>query len=210
MPGRGTWKLLGKRRDVGSTVKFCNSFVWCMSLCGTSRHVAWLSYTFASGRSRPRANIRNLSFITRFRPRALKIAVMHIAGRNPHIPQRMRDSSRASPCQPGSLGSDAVRQLATSKQTRHVSLSTQSGGTGKSNFREHSFSARRSLTLGSSYKSILKKIVWPSTSNAPKSCSSGMQDPQFVPARLCAAGRTPCRKSVVQERPKPRLGGRPQ
>jgi transposase-like protein len=55
----------------------------------------------------------------------------HIVGRDPRLPEGWNVPSRASPYESGSLGSDTVGQLAVSKQTRHVSLRTQSGGTGK-------------------------------------------------------------------------------
>ncbi len=55
----------------------------------------------------------------------------HIAGRDPRLPEGWNVPSRARPYEPGSLGSGTVGQPAVSKQTRHVSLSTQSGGTGK-------------------------------------------------------------------------------
>jgi hypothetical protein len=55
----------------------------------------------------------------------------HIAGRDPRLPEGWKVPSRASPYEPGSLGSGAAEQSAASKQTRHVSLRTQSGGTGE-------------------------------------------------------------------------------
>src|SRR5439155_2547549 len=55
----------------------------------------------------------------------------HIAGRDPRLPEGCNVPSRAKPYEPGSLGSGAAGQLAVSKQTRHVSLRTQSGGTGQ-------------------------------------------------------------------------------
>jgi len=55
----------------------------------------------------------------------------HIAGRDPRLPEGCKVSSRAKPYEPGSLGSGTVGQPAVSKQTRHVSLRTQSGGTGQ-------------------------------------------------------------------------------
>ena len=45
---------------------------------------------------------------------------VHIAGRNPRIPEGWKVPSRARPCEPGSLGSGMARRLAMSKQTRHV------------------------------------------------------------------------------------------
>ena len=56
---------------------------------------------------------------------------VHIAGRDPRLPEGWNVPSRAKPYEPGSLGSGAAEQSAASKQTRHVSLRTQSGGTGK-------------------------------------------------------------------------------
>ena len=55
----------------------------------------------------------------------------HIAGRDPRLPEGCNVPSRAKPYEPGSLGSGAVGEPAVSKQTRHVSLRTQSGGTGQ-------------------------------------------------------------------------------
>ena len=55
----------------------------------------------------------------------------HIAGRDPRLPEGCNVPSRAKPYEPGSLGSGTVGQPAVSKQTRHVSLRTQSGGTGQ-------------------------------------------------------------------------------
>ena len=56
---------------------------------------------------------------------------MHIVGRDPRLPEGWNVPSRVNPYEPGSLGSGAAEQSAVSKQTRHVSLRTQSGGTGK-------------------------------------------------------------------------------
>jgi hypothetical protein len=55
----------------------------------------------------------------------------HIAGRDPRLPEGWNVPSRAKPYEPGSLGSGVTGQPVTSKQTRHVSLRTQSGGTGE-------------------------------------------------------------------------------
>ena len=55
----------------------------------------------------------------------------HIVGRDPRLPEGWNVPSRVNPYEPGSLGSGAAEQSAVSKQTRHVSLRTQSGGTGK-------------------------------------------------------------------------------
>jgi len=55
----------------------------------------------------------------------------HIAGRDPRLPEGWNVPSRASPYGPGSLGSGMAGRPGMSKQTRHVSLRTQSGGTGK-------------------------------------------------------------------------------
>ena len=55
----------------------------------------------------------------------------HIAGRNPRFPEGWNVPSRVNSYEPSSLGSGIAEQSAVSKQTRHVSLRTQSGGTGK-------------------------------------------------------------------------------
>ena len=55
---------------------------------------------------------------------------MHIVGRDPRLPEGWNVPSRVNPYEPGSLRSGAAEQSAVSKQTRHVSLRTQSGGTG--------------------------------------------------------------------------------
>ena len=55
----------------------------------------------------------------------------HIVGRDPRLPEGWNVPSRVNSYEPGSLGSGAAEQSAVSKQTRHVSLRTQSGGTGK-------------------------------------------------------------------------------
>jgi hypothetical protein len=44
----------------------------------------------------------------------------HIAGRDPRSPEGWKVPSRASPYEPGSLGSGTAGRLAVSKQTRHV------------------------------------------------------------------------------------------
>ena len=44
----------------------------------------------------------------------------HIAGRNPRLPEGWKVPSRASPYEPGSLGSGMAGQLVMSKQIRHV------------------------------------------------------------------------------------------
>jgi hypothetical protein len=67
-----------------------------------------------------------------FRNRALvQRCQWHIVGRDPRLPEGWNVPSRVNPYEPGSLGSGAAEQSAVSKQTRHVSLRTQSGGTGK-------------------------------------------------------------------------------